>query len=180
MVINPGEQTMTMLKRIFANGWQSISGVLASFAALLAPAVPAIITAFLFIFVDAYYGYKVSKKYGHKQIESNKIWKTINKLTEAGLIIVLGLFIDKYIFLNPDELNAVRVAAGAVCTAELFSLLESLRALHPRAILSRILQKIIKSKSEKYLDVDITDILEEHNTIANDTNTDKSNKKINK
>lgn len=179
MVINPGEQTMTLVKRIFANGWQSISGALVSFGALLAPAIPAAITAFAFILVDMYYGYKVSKKYGHKEIESSKIWKTINKIAEAGLLIVLACLLDRHIFMTYEELFAVRFAAGAICTAESLSLLESLRALHPKAWLSKILEKVVKSKAEKYLDVDISDIIEQ-NKLTDDTDTDKSSKKENK
>lgn len=176
MVINPGEQTMTLIKRIFANGWQSINGGLISLAALLAPAIPAAITAFAFILVDMYYGYKVSKKYGHKEIESSKLWKTLNKFTEAGLLIILALLLDKYIFITYEELHAVRVAAGSICIAESLSLLESLRALHPKAWLSKILSKLVKSKAEKYLEIDISDIIEEQKNITNDTNTDKSSK----
>ena len=69
-------------------------------------------------------------------------------------------------------MTAVRIAAGAVCCAELISLLESLRALHPKAVISKILAKIIKSKAEKYLDVDLSEIKE-----LNDTSDNNSNKK---
>lgn len=60
-----------------------------------------------------------------------------------------------------QELSAVKVAAGSVCIAEAISLLEALRALHPKSIISKLLSKVIKSKADKYLDIDITDILEE-------------------
>lgn len=64
MVVHLGEQAMTLFKRIFANGWQSVLGGIGSLASLLAPAVPATLTAYCFITADLYYGYKVSKKYG--------------------------------------------------------------------------------------------------------------------
>lgn len=175
MVTYPGENAMTLFKKIFANGWTSLTGLIGSFSALLLPVVPAIITAFAFILVDLYYGYKVSRKYGNKEFESHKLWKTINKLTEAFLLITLAAFLDKFIFLTYESLTAVRFAAGAVCTAEILSLLESFRALHPKAILSRILQKIIKSKAEKYLEVDISDIID-NKDITNDTNYKHSKK----
>lgn len=170
MVINPGEQTMTLFRKIFANGWQSLTGLVGSLGALFVPVIPAAITAFSFIIVDLYYGYKVSRKYGKKEFESNKFWKTINKLTEAALLIILAAFLDKYILYTYEDLVAVRIAAGAVCTAEALSLLESLRALHPKAWLSRILSKVVKSKAEKYLDVDISDIID-NKDISYDTNT---------
>lgn len=168
MVINPGEQTMTLIRRIFANGWQSLSSAFLSLCALLAPAVPAAITAFTFILVDMYYGYKVSKKYGHKEIESSKVWKTVNKLTEAAMLIILAFLLDEYIFNTFNDLIAVRVAAGSICTAEILSLLESLRALHPKAKMSKLLSKVIKSKAEKYLDIDMSDIIEDKD-ITDDT-----------
>lgn len=163
MVVHLGEQAMTLFKRIFANGWQSVLGGIGSLASLLAPAVPATLTAYCFITADLYYGYKVSKKYGQKEFESNKFWKTVNKYTEATVLICLALFLDKNIFMTYQELSAVKVAAGSVCIAEAISLLEALRALHPKSIISKLLSKVIKSKADKYLDVDITDILEEQN-----------------
>ena len=158
MVVNPGEQTMTLIQRIFHQGWQSVCTVAASLVALFAPAVPAVLTAFTFIVIDMHYGYKVSKKFGRIQFESNKFWKTVNKFTESALLICGALLLDKFIFMTYEELTAVRIAAGSICFAETISLLESMRALHPNAMLSKILSKIVKSKAEKYLEIDMSDL----------------------
>lgn len=171
MVVNPGEQTMTLIQRIFNHGWQSVCNVAASLIALFAPAIPAVLTAFTFIVMDMHYGYKVSKKFGKVQFESNKFWKTVNKFTEATMIICGALLLDKFIFMTYEELAAVRIAAGSICFAETLSLLESLRALHPNAWLSKILSKVIKSKAEKYLDIELPELEK-----PNDTNIDNSNK----
>lgn len=173
MVVNPGEQTMTLIQRIFAQGWQSVCTMASSLVALFAPAIPAVLTAFTFIIMDMHYGYKVSKKYGKTHFESNKFWKTVNKFTEATMIICGALLLDKFIFMTYEELAAVRIAAGAVCCAEIISLLESLRALHPNALISKILAKLIKSKAEKYLDIDITEEIKK----LNDTSDNNSNTK---
>lgn len=169
MVVNPGEQTMTLIQRIFHQGWQSVCNVAASLVALFAPAIPAVLTAFTFIVMDMHYGYKVSKKFGKKQFESNKFWKTVNKFTEATVIICGALLLDKFIFMTYEELTAVRIAAGSICFAETLSLLESLRALHPNAWLSKILSKVIKSKAEKYLEIDMSE-LEQNGTSDNNNN----------
>lgn len=169
MVVNPGEQTMTLIQRIFHQGWQSVCNVAASLVALFAPAIPAVLTAFTFIVMDMHYGYKVSKKFGKKQFESNKFWKTVNKFTEATIIICGALLLDKFIFMTYEELTAVRIAAGSICFAETLSLLESLRALHPNAWLSKILSKVIKSKAEKYLEIDMSE-LEQNGTSDNNNN----------
>ena len=164
---------MTLIKRIFANGWQSIYGAITAFVGLIAPAIPATLTAFSFITIDMYYGYKVSRKYGRKEFESSKFWKTVNKFTEAAAIIFLGLLLDKHIFMTYEELSCVRVAAGAVCCAETLSLLESLRALHPNAWISKILAKVVKSKADKYLNIDIDEIIKETKEIPNDNSNNK-------
>ena len=171
MVVNPGEQTMTLIQRIFNQGWQSVCNIAASLCALFAPAIPAVLTAFTFIVMDMHYGYKVSKKFGRVQFESNKFWKTVNKFTEAALLIMGGLLLDKYIFMTYEQLAAVRIAAGSICFAETLSLLESLRALHPNAWLSKILSRVVKSKAEKYLDIELPELEK-----PNDTSIDSSKK----
>ena len=159
---------MNLARRIFANGYQSIVGWLTGIATILAPAAPLIGVSFLFIILDLIYGYKVCRQVtNNSYFESGKFWSTIEKLGFAAVMTYADLVLAK-------------VAAGAVCFAEIISLLESRKALKPNSLVTRLFTKIIKSKAEKYLDVDITDILEEQNTITNDTNTDKSSKKINK
>lgn len=155
---------MTLIQRIFQQGWQSVCNIAASLVALFAPAVPAVLTAFTFIVMDMHYGYKVSKKFGRVQFESNKFWKTVNKFTEAAVLICGALLLDKYIFMTYEELTAVRIAAGSICFAETLSLLESLRALHPDAWLSKILSKVVKSKAEKYLDIEIPELDQNDNS----------------
>ena len=161
---------MTLVQRIFNHGWQSVCTMTSSLVALFAPAIPAVLTAFTFIVMDMHYGYKVSKKFGNVHFESSKFWKTVNKFTEAALIICCALLLDKFIFMTYEDLAAVRIAAGSICFAETLSLLESLRALHPNAWLSKILSKIIKSKAEKYLEINISE-LEQDDTSNN--NSDK-------
>ena len=158
---------MTLIQRIFKHGWQSVCTLGSSLVALFAPAIPAVLTAFTFIVMDMHYGYKVSKKFGRVQFESNKFWKTVNKFTEATMIICGALLLDKFIFMTYEELAAVRIAAGSICFAETLSLLESLRALHPNAWLSKILSKIIKSKAEKYLDINISELEQDDNSNIN-------------
>lgn len=172
---------MNLARRIFANGYQSIVGWLTGMATILAPAAPLIGVSFLFIILDLIYGYKVCRQVTHKNyFESSKFWSTIEKLGFAAIMIAGFTLLDKFIFMTYADLVLAKVAAGAVCFAEIISLLESRKALKPNSLVTRLFTKIIKSKAEKYLDVDITDILEEQNTITNDTNTDKSSKKINK
>lgn len=153
-------QIVNVIKRLSENGYSALLGAISGITALFTPAIPIIITVFVFVFVDMYYGYKVSHKYGKHKLESNKLWKTVWKLRDCFILITLGLLLDKYILLTYEDLAAVKIAAGAICAAEGLSLLESFRALHPNAILSKLLSKIIKSKAEKYLDVDLSDVID--------------------
>lgn len=150
---------MNLLKKLFQDGSQTLVGFLSGISVLFMPTIPIVVTVFVFIIADAIFGYKVSRKCGQPHIESHKIWKTINKFLEAFTVITLGLLMDKYILSTYEELTAVKVVAGAICLGEGVSLLESFRALHPRAILSKILAKVIKSKAEKYLDIDLSDVI---------------------
>ena len=162
---------MNLLKKLFQDGSQTLVGFLSGIAVLYMPAIPIVITVLVFIVTDAIFGYKVSRRCGKPHIESHKIWKTVNKFLEAFSVITLGLLIDKYITMTYEELTAVKVVAGAICLGEGISLLESFRALHPHAILSRILAKVVKSKAEKYLDVDLSDIINLETTKDDTKNT---------
>lgn len=162
---------MNLLKKLFQDGSQTLVGFLSGISVLFMPAIPIVVTVFVFIIADAIFGYKVSRRCGKPHIESHKIWKTVNKFLEAFSVITLGLLIDKYITMTYEELTAVKVVAGAICLGEGISLLESFRALHPHAILSRILVKVVKSKAEKYLDVDLSDIINLETTKDDTKNT---------
>lgn len=158
-MLERSSETMTIVRRIFANGWHSVAGWLAGAASILAPAVPLIGTSFLFILLDLVYGYKVYKKFsGREEFESQKFWKTVEKLMFTAIMICAFTFMDKFIFDTYETLTFAKMSAGAVCFAEFLSLLEALKALHPKQLVVRILDKVIKSKAEKYLEVQLTDV----------------------
>lgn len=162
---------MNLFKKLLLDGQTALLGFISGVTVLFMPAIPIVITVFVFIVTDAIFGYRVSKKCGKPHIESHKLWKTVQKFLEAFSVITLGLLIDKHILMTYEELTSVKVVAGAICLGEGISLLESFRALHPHAILSRILAKVIKSKAEKYLDVDLSDIISLENTKDDTKNT---------
>lgn len=172
---------LSFLKKISLNENQIAISIFSGLIAFITPVIPIIITVFAFIFTDTYYGYKVSKLYGHK-LESRGIWKMVNKITEAFSVIVLGLLLDKHIFLNIEQLMSVKIIAGVICTAEALSLMESFQALHPRSLLSKILAKVVKSKAEKYLEVDLSDIIDikELTDTKNDCKSNTESSKMDK
>lgn len=153
MVHNVGEATMTLIKSIFASSDRLLGCLCSGIISLFAPIYVSILSVFFFIIVDWIYGYKVSRKYKKRKIESSKIWKTVNKLTEAVTLIVGAHIIDTFVVVSLD-LHAVEFLAGVICFTEFWSILESLSELHPKGPW-RFLKKVIKAKGEKYLEIDL-------------------------
>lgn len=153
------EDVLELIRKLLQNAQIAFASVLSAMCTIFTPAIPIFITAFSFIIADAYYGYKVSSKYGKHKFESNRLWSTVRKLRDAAIIICLFVLLDKYILMTYEDLTSAKIAASTIITAEIVSLLESFRALNPNALLAKILGKVIKSKAEKYLDVDLSDII---------------------
>lgn len=155
MVHNVGEATMTLIKSIFVSTDRLFGCLLSGMVSLFAPVYTSILSVCFFIVMDWIYGYKVSKKYNRQKIESSKIWKTINKFTEAVMLIVGAHIIDEFVVVSFD-LHAVEFMAGVICFTEFWSVLESLSDLHPKGPW-RLFKKVIKAKGEKYLEIQIND-----------------------
>lgn len=155
MVHNVGETAMTLIKSIFASSDRLLGCLCSGIISLFTPIYISILSVFFFVIVDWIYGYRVSKKYNRKKIESSKLWKTVNKLTEAVVLIVGAHIVDSFVVVSIN-LHAVEFMAGVICFTEFWSVLESLSELHPKGPW-RLLRKVIKAKGEKYLEVDITD-----------------------
>lgn len=173
MIHNIGDPVMTLFKSMFSSVHKTISCIITGITGYFAPISLTVACVCLFIIIDVILGYKVSRKYGHKQVESYKLWKTINKLFEAIILIVGAHIIDVSIVTSID-LHAVEFISGMICGTEFISWLESMKELHPDCkickVIEKILGKVIKAKGEKYLGVDI-DI----NDLKNTNNNDNSN-----
>lgn len=172
MIHNIGDSITTLFKSIFSSAGRFASSCFAGITSFLAPVQVAIIAATSFILIDVILGYKVSRKYGHKHIESYKLWKTINKVFEATLLIVGAYVIDTRIVTSLN-LHAVEFVSGMICGTEFISWLESMKDLHPDCkickVLEKVLGKVIKAKGEKYLgvDLDIKDFKPNNNDNSN-------------
>ena len=150
---------MNLARRIFASGYQSIVGWLTGIATILAPAAPLIGVSFLFIILDLIYGYKVCRQVTHQNyFESGKFWSTNEKLGFTAIMIAGFTILDKFIIMTYAYLVLAKVTEGAVWFGDIIEFLESRKALKHNSRVTRLVTKIIKSKAEKYLDVDITDI----------------------
>lgn len=85
--------------------------------------------------------------------ESRKFWKTLRKIGWAGAIVWFANAIDVNILISFNA-HLVEFFAGIIAGVELWSILENLSTLYPDGPW-RILNKFLKSKGEKYLDITI-------------------------
>lgn len=106
----------------------------------------------LLVLSDAFLGCKVSVANGIK-CQSRRFWKTLRKFGWCGAIVWFANRIDTDILKSFDA-HLVEFFAGAIAGVELWSIIENLAALYPDGPW-KILNKFIKSKGEKYLDITI-------------------------
>lgn len=161
-----GEHTMSIFKNMFSSADKCLASMIAGTLSLFAPIQIPIIAVGILVILDAIYGYKVSRKYGHKQIESHKAWKTIWKTRDAAVAITSASVIDRLILPSID-LHAVEIIAGMIALVEFWSLLESFSDLYPQWKIWKLLQKVIKKKGEKYLDISLDKELPDVTSKAN-------------
>lgn len=149
-----GEHTMSIFKNMFSSADKCVASVITGLLSIFAPVWVPITAVGALILLDAIYGYKVSKKYGHPKIESHKAWKTIWKTRDAAVAITSASIIDQLV-VTSISLHAVEVVAGMIALVEFWSLLESFSDLYPKWKIWKILKKVIKAKGEKYLDISL-------------------------
>lgn len=145
---------MSIFKNMFSNVEKLFSSTIAGTVSLFAPVYIPIVALIFLMFVDAYYGYKVSRKYGHEKIESHKAWKTLWKMRDA-ITAICGAHVIDQLIVTSINLHAVEFVAGAIAMVEFWSLLESMCELHPKWVIFGLLKKVIKAKGEKYLEVNL-------------------------
>lgn len=167
LTMNIGIYIMSIFKNMFSSVEKFSASVLAGTVSLFTPVYIPIIALAVLMLADAYYGYKVSSKYGHKKIESHKAWKTLWKIRDA-ITAICGAHIIDQLIVTSIQLHTVEFVSGAIALVEFWSLLESMCELHPKWGVFRILQKVIKAKGEKYLEVNLD------KELSDDSNTKNS------
>lgn len=140
-----GEHTMSIFKNMFSSADKCVASVITGLLSIFAPVWVPITAVGILILLDAIYGYKVSKKYGHPKIESHKAWKTIWKTRDAAVAITSASIIDQLV-VTSINLHAVEIVAGMIALVEFWSLLESFNDLYPKWKIWKILKKVIKAK----------------------------------
>lgn len=153
---------MSIFKNMFNSADRCIASITTGILSVFAPVWVPIAAVAVLIILDAIYGYRVSKKYGHPKIESHKAWKTIWKTRDAFVAIASAQMIDSLV-ITSINLHAVEMIAGMIALVEFWSLLESFCELYPKWKIWKVLKKVIKAKGEKYLDVKLDEFTDDTN-----------------
>ncbi len=109
--------------------YRLFSGLVAAVAAVMAPAVPIISTALVFIGVDFLSGIAADRATAHREgrrwfFESHKAWHTVVKASLTVTAIAMGWLLDVCVA-EVVNLHVARLLAGFTCGVELWSFLEN-------------------------------------------------------
>lgn len=145
---------MTILHGFLTSAEKFTAGVITGICAFFAPLQVTLLAVGFFIAVDAILAYRVARSIGQNKFQSRKLWRTINKLGEAMLLVIGAHIIDTSVITSVN-FHLVEIVSGIICGTEFISWLESLTALRPDSLLLRVIRKmfgnVIMNKSEKYL-----------------------------
>lgn len=134
--------------------------------ALLKPTLPYILICTLAIFYDCYTAWQLDKrvkiKFGEQapkksgKFRSSNFGRVIHTLIKVYALIILAYFINLYIT-SGIGIDMTKVAAGAVCFWQLWSILENESSCNDAAW-ARVAQKVLVDKTERHLDIDLSDL----------------------
>lgn len=134
--------------------------------AMLEPTLPYIIICTIMIFADCFTAWQLSRraKKAHpdkvsrdgKKFKSHNFGKVIVTLLKAYAFIVMAFLIQRHIT-DGLPIDLTKVAAGAICFWQLWSILENESSCNG-AKWARLLQRILVDKTSRHFDIDLSDI----------------------
>lgn len=152
--------------------------IFTAFGALLAmlePTLPYLIICTLMIFADCYTAWSLSKR--AKKLHPDKIsedgakfkshnyGKVIMTLIKAYALIVMAYLIQQHIT-NGLPVNMTKVAAGAICFWQLWSILEN-ESSSNGSKWAKVMQKVLVDKTSRHFDIDLNELNKESNEGIN-------------
>ena len=142
--------------------------MLGALLALLEPTLPYMLICTLAIFYDCYTAWRLDKrvkaKFGNKAPEnsgkfrSSNAGRVIHTLIKVYVLIILAFFINLYIT-SGLGVDMTKVAAGAVCFWQIWSILENESSCNDAAW-ARVAQKVLVDKTERHLGLDLSSLKE--------------------
>ncbi len=134
--------------------------------AILEPTYPYLFICAIMILADCYTAWSLSRraqklhpqKVSHdgKKFKSHNFGKVIVTLLKAYALIIMAFFIQQYIT-DAWPIDLTKVAAGAICFWQLWSILENESSCNGFKW-AKLLQKILVDKTSRHFDIDLSDI----------------------
>ena len=148
---------------------------LGAIIAIIEPTFPYLLICTIMILADCYTAWSLSKraqkihpdKVSHdgKKFKSHNFGKVIVTMLKAYALIIMAFLIQTHIT-NGLPIDLTKVAAGAICFWQLWSILENESSCNG-ARWAKVLQKILVDKTSRHFDIDLSDL-----TDNKDDNTD--------
>lgn len=133
--------------------------------AILEPTLPYLIICTLMIFADCFTAWQLSRRArkAHpdkvsadgKKFKSQHFGKVIVTVLKAWALIIMAFLIQRHIT-DGWPIDLTKVAAGAICFWQLWSILENESSCNGSKW-ARAMQKILVDKTSRHFDVDLSD-----------------------
>ncbi len=138
--------------------------LLGAFAAMLEPTLPYLGICTLAIFYDCYSSWSLARRARKvhpdkvsedgRKFKSRHFGKVLITLLKSYALIVLAFLIHRHIT-NGVPIDLTKVAAGAICFWQLWSILENESSCNG-AKWARIMQNILIDKTSRHFDIDLS------------------------
>lgn len=156
--MHPNQLLSDILRWIFAAMGAAI--------AVLEPTLPYIAICTLMILADCYTAWSLSRRArrahpdkvsadGHK-FKSQHFGKVIMTLAKAWALIIMAFLMGRHIT-DGIPIDLTKVAAGAICFWQLWSILEN-ESSCTDSRWARLLQKILVDKTSRHFDIDLDEL----------------------
>ena len=134
--------------------------------AMLEPTLPYILICTLMVLADCYTAWSLSRR-AHKahpervskdgkKFKSRHFGEVLRTILKAWSLIVLAYLMQRHIT-NGMPIDLTKVAAGAICFWQLWSILENESSCNG-AKWAKILQRILVDKTSRHFDIDLREL----------------------
>ena len=149
-------------------------GMIASIVAYFCPVQMLVYGLFGFVAVDFVTGCMADYKRKHEAhkrwaFSSDKMWRTIFKLTFGVVGIAMSHWVDQEILSSFTSINLAKIFTGYLCGAEFWSWVENAAFICKWPLLEGVRKSIIHTVDEK-LGISIEDVINEDKNNEKDKN----------
>lgn len=144
--------------------------LMGSVVAAFKPALPYYLICILMIFADCYTAWSLSrrarKEYPNKVSEDGSKFKShhfgmvLNTMIKTMVLISLAFLMQQYIIPDSWPVDLAKIAAGAVCFWQLWSILENESSCNGSKW-AKLMQKILVDKTSRHFDIDLSELKDE-------------------